>query len=207
MERDEYNESLLAYVGATVERFKRDTAVKRFQIENESFFPFGECPKVDPVLVQAEIDLARSLTDKPIQQTTSGEQAVWMNRAIPADILGVSLYRRVSDKKGEWLFPHTPGVYDVQRRLALLFSDQIIISELQAEPWGLGEYVYPTPEDLDQAYEKFDVEEFTDNLDFARRTGVDEVYLWGLEWWYFLKMHDETRLWDGIEDELINYFE
>jgi hypothetical protein len=35
---------------------------------------------------------------------------------------------------------------------------------------------------------------FRDDIDYARRTGADRVYLWGAEWWLFMreKYGDET---------------
>ena len=34
-------------------------------------------------------------------------------------------------------------------------------------------------------------------IDFARRTGFSEIYLWGVEWWYWLKEEQrDVRFWD-----------
>jgi hypothetical protein len=33
------------------------------------------------------------------------------------------------------------------------------------------------------------------NLRYARRTGLKEIAAWGVEWWYYLKIHGEPGLW------------
>jgi hypothetical protein len=33
----------------------------------------------------------------------------------------------------------------------------------------------------------FSARDFKKYVNFAQKTGFDEVYLWGVEWWYFMK--------------------
>jgi hypothetical protein len=35
-----------------------------------------------------------------------------------------------------------------------------------------------------------------DNLTFARKIGVSEVYVWGIEWWYWLKERGRPGMWE-----------
>ncbi|PIQ67681.1 hypothetical protein COY25_02700 [Candidatus Uhrbacteria bacterium CG_4_10_14_0_2_um_filter_41_7] len=200
MQEQERDYEIMEFIEATVNRYRDSENVERWQIENESFFPFGKCLQLNPGLIQNEINLVRAMDDKPIQLTVSGEQSLWVWRALPADVLGVSLYRKVYDKNfGEIIFPYTALMYNIQRRVANIFVDKVIISELQAEPWGVGSYIYPITNNLDKAYAEFTLENLAENLVFAKRTGADEVYLWGIEWWYFLKVNNDARLWDGAE--------
>lgn len=42
-----------------------------------------------------------------------------------------------------------------------------------------------------------DFEDFKENINFARRAGFEEVYLWGVEWWHWLKEEaSEPRFWE-----------
>ena len=42
-----------------------------------------------------------------------------------------------------------------------------------------------------------DLERFQKNIKFAKKTGLDEFYLWGAEWWYWLKTkHDKPEIWE-----------
>lgn len=201
----ERDHEIMEFVQHTVDRYKDFESIERWQVENESFFPFGRCLQPNPELIQKEINLVRAIDNKPIQLTVSGEQSLWLWRALPADVVGVSLYRQVYDQNfGKIIFPYTALVYNIQRRVAQVFTDKVIISELQAEPWGVGGYIYPKTNNLEAAYDEFTVKNLEENLVFAKRTGADEVYLWGIEWWYFLKVNNDTRLWEGAK-LLLNY--
>ena len=36
------------------------------------------------------------------------------------------------------------------------------------------------------------------NVDYAKRLGTPEIYLWGAEWWYWLKeKKDHPAVWDA----------
>ena len=37
-------------------------------------------------------------------------------------------------------------------------------------------------------------------LDIASQTGFTEQYLWGAEWWFYLKLHGKPELWDYIKE-------
>ena len=42
---------------------------------------------------------------------------------------------------------------------------------------------------------------FLKNIDFAKRTGLDTIYLWGGEWWYWLKIsQDNPDLWNEAKN-------
>jgi len=39
------------------------------------------------------------------------------------------------------------------------------------------------------------------NIDFAKRTGFNEIYVWGVEWWYWMKtVHHDARYWNYAQD-------
>ena len=194
----EKNAALLRILKHTVERYKDHPALTRWQVENEPYFPFGECDRLDPQLLAQEIDLVRSLDSyHEIQLTTSGEQSLWLNSVDNADILGVSLYRQVwSPVTGSFVFPYSSLYYGLQRVFTEFFVEQIIISELQVEPW-LGNEVSLTDESISSLSERFTATDFLENVRFAKRTGVREIYFWGIEWWYFLKENGDQSLWQA----------
>jgi hypothetical protein len=190
-----YGDDLVGFLETTVERYKDSPALLRYQVENEPLFPFGLCPPPDLSLLKREIEAVR-LTDPThdIQLTVSGESEPWLDLAKSADVLGVSLYRVVWNKHiGPVVYPHSAAWYAVERQTIALWVKQTIISELQAEPWFDGGNM---PEDLAKAYTAFPAERLRDHVAFAKRTGFSEVYLWGVEWWYFLKAHGNSRLYD-----------
>src|SRR3989344_5613804 len=82
---DRYREELFAFVRETVERYRGSPAVGRWQVENEPFFPFGVCPKPDVRRILDEVALVRSLDDREIQLTVSGEIEPGEALALEAD--------------------------------------------------------------------------------------------------------------------------
>lgn len=181
------------FVRRAVERYKDQEAVVRWQIENEPFFPFGDCPNLNPDAVFEEASLVRSLDNRPIQMTASGELSSWYEYVDQADILGVSLYRTTWNPWfGFFQYPIPSTFYRLRMIAAGPFYQQVIISELQAEPW------FPEPistRPLGEWAKLFTASDLKNNVAFARETGADEIYLWGAEWWYLLRQHNEPDLW------------
>jgi len=41
------------------------------------------------------------------------------------------------------------------------------------------------------------LEQFKYNVEFAKNTGMSEHYLWGAEWWYWMKeKQNNSEIWD-----------
>ncbi len=189
--------ALEAYLTATVERYRDFESLHRWQVENEYLFPFGVCAAPDSNRFRAEIELVRELdSNHQIQLTTSGEQSFWAVTALRADVLGVSLYQRAwNDLVGFVVLPVSPVTYAVQAKIASLFTEEVIISEMQAEPWVPGTWDRTDKEQLNKFYRLFTAQDILLHLTIAQQTGVDEVYLWGVEWWYYLDQQGDARLW------------
>ena len=201
LDQQQYNEEHLAFISHIVSTFGTHPALKRWQIENESYFPFGECMSSDPSQIRAEKQIVRAVTPHiPIQTTVSGEQGLGINKAPFADIIGFSLYRTVSTPLlGKFIFPHVPFLYRVQSWLVALGGKRSVISELQAEPWGLHEFDLQTHDGLEAAVNAFTPEDLSQQLIFARQTGMREISLWGVEWWLALANHGEGQLWESAK--------
>jgi len=75
-----------------------------------------------------------------------------------------------------------------------LFGKEVIGVELQAEPWGPALIYHLTPEEQEKS---MDLERFKKNISFAKKTGLDEFYLWGVEWWYWrMEAHHKADIWE-----------
>jgi hypothetical protein len=196
-----YEQALLDYLESLVERYREHPALVRWQVENETLFAFGECPPTDYRLFQKEIELVRSLDSQhPIQLTVSGEQQLWLSLAGPADVIGASMYRRVALPNG-WpvTFPIPPQWYSLQALSAAPWVDNVVISELQAEPWLTKDYrEYPVAE----AAELFTPKQLGKYLRYARATGLKDISVWGVEWWYYLKHNGQPELWNAGREHL-----
>jgi hypothetical protein len=180
----------LSFVSAVVTRYRDEPTLERWQVENEPYFKFGVCPRIEVVEYFEEVDLVRKLDPgHPIIVTTSGEQSWWGMNAHPGDLLGATLYRSVGNHFfGPIVFPFYEMFYVGQRLLLGRSSDQAIIMELQGEPW-----------DDRRNYEAFTAEQLLTNARFVSRLGVREAYWWGVEWWYYLKKQGDSRLWDAAK--------
>lgn len=185
----ERQKKTLEFIGRVLERYKHHTAILAWQVENEPLLSsFGEgCDPPDRKFLKSEVGLVRQLNGKPIILTDSGELGSWITSMAISDIFGTTLYRKVYDKTfGYVIYPYLPYLYNVKATVVRgLFAPQnkkTIISELQAEPWLVknGQVV-------------FSIEDFKKNINFARQTGFDTAYLWGVEWWYFMAQNGHPQ--------------
>ena len=192
-------QAVLEMISAVVTHVGENPVVTRWQVENEPFLAFGEgCPAITADELEQEIDLVRSLDDRPIQLTVSGEQEPWLDMAARADILGLSLYRLVwDDTIGFMFYPLSPEYYRVKAEAAKLLTDDVVVSELQAEPW----FNKPVEEyTISEQYQSFNVQALQNNLLFSEQTGLSEVYLWGAEWWYYMKENGNDQHWKAVKE-------
>ena len=188
---DEIYSRQIEFVKTVIGRYDRNKNIKVWQIENEPYLGiFGECPEFSQKLFSEEIASARELSQKPILITDSGELSTWVKAAkAGGDILGTTLYRTVHSKQlGYWHYPLPPLFYIFKSWwIRTLFDvDKVIIAELQTESWHTDKnnLMEMTQTEHDRS---LSIKKMADNIKFAKRTGMPEVYLWGAEWWYFMK--------------------
>ena len=192
-------QEVLEIIEMTVEHYKGFEAIKYWQIENEPFLRhFGECPKPDAGFLDKEIALVQSLDRRPIILTTSGELSLWVEPAVKTQILGTTLYRTVwnSYLKTHMTYPLRPVFYHKRANFIKYFFnvDKVFVSELAAEPWGEKQIYEST---LDEQFKSMNLDKFKEMLDYGKKTGMSEFYLWGAEWWYWLKQkHDDSSMWE-----------
>ena len=196
----ERKEALLDYVKATINRYKNNPAIEIWQVENEPFisFAFGECKFFDKSVVKEEVALVRSLDSKhKILITDSGELSTWYPAAKTGDFFGTTLYRVIRDPNGNiWNYDLLPAAfYKLKAKLLGLSHDKFFVAELQAEPW----YASGDANDnslTDQA-KTFDLDRFKKNISYAQHLNASRAYLWGVEWWYWMKeKHGDATYWE-----------
>lgn len=68
-----------------------------------------------------------------------------------------------------------------------------ILIELSLEPWLL-EPIVNAP--IETQMERMSIGKFDEIIDFAKKTGFDEQYLWGAEWWYWMKTQGNDEYWN-----------
>ncbi|NBS69881.1 hypothetical protein EBT31_13350 [bacterium] len=191
-----YEETLLSSFRIMVSRYA--SSVDVWQIENEPFFPFGDCPETSLALLREEVALIRELDPSAsLQFTVSGEQQMWTSVAPLADRVGVSMYRSARNAWfGAFTFP-VPSWWYILMRFPLLHTHEVVISELQMEPWFVS---HPRFIDPGVAASYFTPRHARDAFTYARSTGFSEISFWGVEWWYYLREHGYPGLWDAMKD-------
>jgi len=190
--------ALIKFIDTTIKRYKDEPAIKYWQVENEPFLPFGICPKLDVNLLDSELNLVRAEnTGKPIIVTDSGELSLWIRAASRADVFGTTMYRTIYKQGlGYFDYPIGPRFFQFKALLNKLFAHQEnnVVIELQAEPWISG---YTTNEPLAEQFKSMNPGKLRNNVSFAKKVGFPEIYLWGVEWWYWLKVNQgHPELWE-----------
>ncbi len=200
--KDKYQVVVKSYMKEVVERYKNHPALDMWQVENEPFidFKFGNCVRFDEGLVREEIDLVRSLDIKhKIMVTDSGEMGWWRKAGQAGDILGTTVYRVVMTPQGwYWRYGWLPAsVYRIKAALIGRNASNFFISELQAEPW----FTKADPKDVSikEQEKSMSPSRLENNINYAKRIGASRAYLWGAEWWYWMKeKNNDSRYWEIV---------
>lgn len=196
--KEEQQKEILEMLEKVVLRYKDSKAIEYWQVENEPFFPFGECPWVDKNFVKKEIDLVKSLDlqKREIVISDSGEGSLWFAAAKLGDIVGTTMYEKVWVRQlGIYVtYPFPPTFYWRKAKyIEKIFDKEVICVELQAEPWG-PKLLYDSP--IEEQEKTMNLEQFQKNVEFAKRTGFNRFYFWGAEWWFWLKeIQNKPEIW------------
>lgn len=199
--KSQQQDSLLAYIQETIVRYKSNGSIIAWQAENEPLFKFGRCPWYDKDFLKKEVALIKSLdAQRPVIISDSGEQSFWLEAAKLGDIVGITTYRKVWvniwGRYGFYMnFPLPAVMYWHKAQVVkALFGKEVINIELQAEPWA-SSFFSGVP--LQEQEKTMDLNQFKKNVKYAKQTGLDRFYFWGVEWWYWLKeTHNKPEIWD-----------
>ncbi|MFA6421951.1 MAG: beta-galactosidase [Candidatus Buchananbacteria bacterium] len=192
----------LEYVERVVRRYDGNKNIVYWQVENEPYLKyFGQCPPLDKKFFKKEISLVKTISQKKILVTDSGELSLWFPAANSgADVLGTTLYRVVYNKTfGYWKWFLPASFYWMKSVSVEKFTpiDDTIVAELQGEAWHkAGENL--SLMSMQDSFESMSIDQFKENIKFAKKAGFNETYLWGVEWWYMMK---EKNSYDGYWSE------
>ena len=208
LDQEEYRQELKNYIKYIVERYRNHPALDIWQVENEPYikFRFGECARFDEEVVKDEIELVHSLDSQhKVLITDSGELSTWRKAIKAGDIFGTTVYRIVMTPNGfYWNYDWLPaGFYKLKYKLWFPGDKPFIASELQAEPWFTDAGVEGTS--VEEQEKTMNLERLQKHFDYVEKMGVSRAYLWGVEWWYFMKeVNDDERYWEIVREKLSN---
>lgn len=206
---DEWYPALKNYMQATIERYKDSPSLVSYQLENEFLLEvFGECPDHNRERLIDEFNFVKELdSDTPVIVSRSNNATPsWPVGEPRADVIGASIYKRVWDgtiTNRYFEYPLPPWFYAFLAGGAKLTTGvDTVIHELQAEAWlpqGYDMRTAPTEE----LYKSLDPEMLQARFQYGRDTGIRELDLWGVEWWYSRKVNDgDDSLWEVAREEL-----
>lgn len=197
---EEQKEEILEQIEKVVERYKDSEAIAYWQVENEPYlevFAREHCGKLDEEFLEREIALVRELDgSRPILLTDSGNLGTWAGAYRRGDAFGTSVYVYFwNPELGQFRTVLPAWFYRAKDNvMALLFGQkETMLIELSAEPWLLEPI---TEVDVETQYSRMDIGKFNDILKYAKATRYEKQYLWGGEWWYWLKDKGHPEMWE-----------
>lgn len=195
----EWYPDLQSFMAAVIERYKNNPALESYQLENEFFLSvFGKCTNFNRQRLIDEFKFVKGLDPNHTVIISRSNNAIGLPVGQPTpDEFGVSVYKRVWDKNitrryveypfPAWFYGFLAGAGE------LLTGKNMIIHELQAEPWPPNGITQDSPEELNKS---LDAKRLADRFEYGKATGIKEIDLWGAEYWYYRKVKlGDDSLW------------
>jgi hypothetical protein len=195
---------LYDFMQEVVNRYKNNPALDTYELENEFFLTvFGKCTDFDRNRLIEEFKMVKTWDSehKVIISRSNNWVGIPVGQPMP-DQFGISIYKRVWDKTITHRYFEYPLPSWFYASLAgweqLLSGKDMIIHELQAEPWP--------PTDIHQAslqeqYKSLDAKRLKDRIAYGEATGMRTIDLWGAEWWYWVKTkQNDPSVWNVVKD-------
>jgi len=152
----------------------------------------------------------REIDSRPILIQDSGEGGLWFPSYQAGDYLGISMYRRIWYNFWNILFgkfiyfkyPLSFWSYKIKAGLVGIPYEKVIVTELQAEPWGPLISSELSKEEKDKTMSEH---LFIDTVNYAQKAGFKDLYFWGAEWWLFeKKVNNNPFFWDTARAVMAN---
>lgn len=204
--REQQRQETIKYLTTLVTRYRSHPAIYAWQVENEPYFPYGDCPFPDLSFFRKETELVRRLDSQhPIFTTDSGESSPWIYFGKKVDALGVSVYRVINSPiLGIWRYWFVPNLsYARKASIARWFgASPVYVSEFQMEPWS-NQPLPQTP--IVEQLKTFDLKQMRANFSFAQNMRISPIDFWGVEWWYWMKeKQGHSEFWEEARRFLSN---
>lgn len=198
---------LETFITKVVERYRNSPALESYQLENEYFLTaFGKCDDFNRQRLVDEAALVKRLDPNHTLIISRSNNGIGLPVGKPTpDLFGVSVYKRVWDKtitKRYFEYPFPAWFYGSLAGGGKIFTGKdLIIHELQAESWTPDGYdIVDAP--ISELYKSMNPERLHDRFSYAKATGMKQIDLWGVEWWYQMKVkRGEPGLWNAAKEE------
>jgi hypothetical protein len=193
------------FIEAVIKHYKDNPALQDYELENEYFLKvFGECTDFSRARLVDEYNLVKAMDNqhKVIVSRSDNWVGIPVGQPTP-DEFAVSVYKRVWDATfthryfeyplPAWFYASLAGYEE------LLSGKDMIIHELQAEPW--------TPKGLEitqtsvkEQYKSMNPQRLKARINYGEATGMRTIDLWGAEWWYYMKVkQNNPDVWNVVK--------
>jgi hypothetical protein len=204
-QRQNWQPQLYKFIEAVVDHYKNNPALQNYELENEFFMKvFGQCKDFSRDRLVNEFNLVKGLDPdhKVIVSRSDNWIGIPVGKPTP-DEFAISVYKRVWDATithryfeyplPAWFYSSLAGSEE------LLSGKDMIIHELQAEPW--------TPKGLEitqtsvkEQYKSMNPKRLKDRIAYGEATGMRTIDLWGAEWWYWMKLDQHNPdVWNVVK--------
>jgi hypothetical protein len=196
---------LQTLMGKVIERYKGNPALINYELENEYFLKvFGTCTDFSRTRLVDEFNYVKQLDPNHPVIISRSNNAIGLPIGKPTpDIFGVSVYKRVYDQTithryyeypfPAWFYGFLAGAGEI------LTGKNMIIHELQAEPWPPGPL---STTSIAEQNKSMDAARLKSRFQYGVATGIKTIYLWGSEWWYDRLVNDhDPSLWNVAKSE------
>ena len=207
---EEYKNNLLVYMTEVVNRYKDYDSIKIWQVENEPFLtvyvPEICGDNLDEDLFDREIELVRQLDEqnRPILTTDSGNLGAWWGAYKKGDMFGSTFYVYLANETiGGFKTIVNHNFYKFKRTIMSVFhgSKPTYLIEISMEPW----LTKPIPQaTIEEQLQFMNIERLEETIEMGAKTNFDEQYLWGVEWWYYLREKGHPEIWNFLDDRIFN---
>lgn len=201
---EDQKDELRDYIEAVVERYKHNEAITYWQVENEPFlelFAYEHCGELDREFLNEEVALVKQLDpSRPVLVTDSGNLGTWTGAYKEGDAFGTSVYVHFwNPELGQFRTILPAWWYRAKANFMRITHGQkeVMVIELSAEPWLL-EPITKVP--IEVQMDRMNLEMFNDILTYAAATRMEKQYLWGGEWWYWLREQGRPEMWERGQD-------
>ncbi len=204
----EWEVYLTAFMGKVIDRYKNSPALQSYQLENEYFLKaFGMCTNFDRDRLVREFNFVKQQDPHHPVIISRSNNALGLPIGKPTpDQFGVSVYKRVWDKTithryfeypfPAWYYAFFAGAGE------LVTGKDMIIHELQAEPWMPPSFDLNTSP-ISEQDKSMNAERLRNRIQYGEATGMKTIDLWGAEWWYARKVkNNDPSLWNVAKQEV-----
>lgn len=196
---------LFHFIEAVVDHYKGNSALGSYELENEFFMKvFGECKDFNRARLVDEYNLVKAMDPKHKVIVSRSDNWIGIPVGQPTpDEFAISVYKRVWDATithryfeyplPAWFYASLAGSEE------LLSGKDMIIHELQAEPWTPNGKLI-TEISVPEMYKSMNPQRLKDRINYGEATGMRTIDLWGAEWWYYMKVkqHDPA-VWNVVK--------